>query len=199
MNINSLDNLFGEIPSFTIKSYAPNEAIFNQGEKASHIYAVEKGQVKLERPTIEGRSIIMYTAYSGDSFAEAALFSEAYHCNAIAACASVVHFYPKQEILDILLSNPQKFLEFTALLSSQVRSLRSKLELRNILSARDRILQYLLLTATPGQSSITIDSSLKDVAMELGLAQETLYRELSQLEEDGIISRDKKTIEFLKI
>jgi CRP-like cAMP-binding protein len=194
MNIHILDKLISDSTVIIIRSFEAEEYIFYQGDPAYHIFVVEKGQVKLTRYTIEGRSVVIQTAKAGESFAEAALFSEVYHCNAIATVPSQVIFYPKHQILNTLRQYPEKTEEFIALLAFQVRALRTRLELRNILSARERILHYFLLRATPDNPEVVIQDLLKDIAAELGLAHETFYRELAKLEKDGIIQRNGKKI-----
>jgi CRP-like cAMP-binding protein len=140
----------------------------------------------------------MYTANAGDSFAEASLFSDTYHCNAIATKDSLVHFYPRQKILEDLRSHPEKTEQLIALLASQVRTLRTKLEIRNILSARERILQFFYLSAHPDTGEIFLDISLKNLAEELGLAHETLYREMAKLDKEGIIKRKNNKVVLRK-
>ena len=193
MNIKTLDHLFFDNQSFKEKLYKPGELVFSQGDTAHNIFAVRKGQVKLERFTAEGRVVIMHVAEDGESFAEAALFSDIYHCNAIVTLPSIIHTYDKQQILDALDSDNDKAKEYIALLSRQIRHLRSKLELRNILSARERILQYFYLTAQDSKIVIP-DKTLKEIAADIGLAHETFYRELSKLEKDGSIKRAENKI-----
>ncbi len=194
MDLKTLDSLFNSTQKIKEQILLPGEYIFYQGDASCSIFAVIKGQICLERPTSEGRSVIMHTANSGDSFAEAALFSETYHCNAFATISTSIHTYPKQELLKILRAEPDKAEEYIALLSSQVRSLRSKLELRNILSAQERIMQYLSLIADPVSKEIKLTMTIKEYANELGLAHETLYRELAKLQTKGIIERTKEII-----
>ncbi len=189
MIIDTLDKLFFDASSVQKQNIAPGQYVFRQGDPAPNIYAVESGQVKLERYTLEGRNIIMHIANAGDSFAEAALSSEIYHCNATAIVPSIIHIYPKKNILRVLRSQPDKAEEYIALLASQVRALRTKLEIRNILSARERMLQHFFLIANPSTAEITLNMPHKEIAGELGLAHETFYRELSKLEKDGVIRR----------
>ena len=138
----------------------------------------------------------MYVARPGESFAEAALLSDVYHCNAVAVARSRIVLFPRDSVLWSLQSNSGVAERFILLLASQVRTLRSRLELRNILSARDRIMHYLLLTSPEGRF-VTLQTSLKDLAAELGLAHETLYRELARLEKDGLVKRQGNRIRIL--
>ncbi len=85
-----------------------------------------------------------------------------------------------------------------ALLAAQVRHLRLAVELRSIRSASDRVLQSFRLRADHNRR-VSLSGSLVDLAGELGLAHETLYRTLSSLEEEGSIRRLDKTTFLLSL
>jgi CRP-like cAMP-binding protein len=172
--------------------------VFHKGDIAKSIYTVEAGQIKLTRYTMEGRTVVLYRANAQQSFAEAALFSEVYHCNAIATMPSKINCYPKKQILEIFRQSPEKSEAFMALLANQVKTLRASLELRNILSASQRILEYFLLTASPVNYELTVCQPFKELAAEIGLAHETFYRTLAKLEKERIIKRNGKKIKVLQ-
>jgi CRP-like cAMP-binding protein len=173
------------------------EHLFREADPVKRLFAVEKGRIKMIRGTVEGREAVMHIALAGESFAEASLFARAYHCDAVAMAPSTVVSLPKEHILTVLHTDPVRMERFVALLSSQVRDLRTLLELRSVVSARERILQYLFLRSGGGCSEITLPSALKDAAAELGLAHETFYRELAALEREGVIARDGRRITLL--
>jgi CRP-like cAMP-binding protein len=174
------------------------ELLFEQGDPATHIYAVQEGCVKLIRYTEEGSAVCMHTAYAGESFAEAALFSEIFHCDAEAVLPSTVCCYPKDEIFAILAGYPERANKFIALLAGQVRSLRTLLEVRSIRNAKERIMQFLLLRANPQSNEVVQKGTYKDMARELDLAHETFYRSLTKLEKEGKIQRTPSAIKIIK-
>lgn len=195
-----LTAIFDQLAAATMqtRTLAPRESLFRQGEPARYVFAVESGHVTLARYLSNGKMVVMHTARAGETFAEAALFSEVYHCHAIADVTTHVRQYQKQDVLAGLQRDPALMLEYTALLSRQVQKLRTQLELRSIPSARERILQCLLLEAAPDTLRVELHTPLKELAARLGLAHETLYRELAQMEEDKVIARTDKTIKILK-
>lgn len=199
MRSTPFDELLSTITKPEIKSLTKKEMLFQQGDLATHIYAVKTGTVKLARYTIEGCSVTLHTANTGESFAEAALFSEIYHCNAVAISASTVLCYPKNKVLEILQTNAEKSKDFIALLTHQVRSLRALLELRSIRSAHQRIFQFLLLHADPQNHELKIKGTYKDMAHELGLTHESFYRSIAKLENEGTIQRTSSTIKIKKL
>ena len=198
MNISAFNDLLSDIANPDKKYLQQGELLFEQGDPAAHIFVVQKGCVRLLRYTHEGYAVPIYLAYAGESFAEAAIFSDIYHCNAEAVHSSAVWCYPKEKVLGILHTSPEKSDRFMALLTHQVRALRSLLELRSIRSAEKRVLQYLFLLADPQDLEIKRLGTYKDMAYELGLAHETFYRALAKLEKDGRIHRTPSTIKIIK-
>jgi CRP-like cAMP-binding protein len=83
---------------------------------------------------------------------------------------------------------------FMARLVRQVQALRSRLEIRNIRPAAERVRQYLLLLSRPGLATIVFDRPLKDVAAEIGLTHEAFYRALAVLANKGAIVRRGREI-----
>jgi CRP-like cAMP-binding protein len=174
------------------------ETLFNQGDRAVAIYRVDSGRLRLVRRTSDDHLVILHTARRAEFFAEAALFAETYHCDAVAAAPSRVRLYPKAEIIALLRTEPALAEAFMTRLAHQLQELRARMELRNIRSARERLLQYLRLRAGPdgrGRAcSIPVEGQLQDIAAEIGMTREALYRTLAALEADGSIARTQTAI-----
>jgi CRP-like cAMP-binding protein len=196
MSISAFNDLFSAITNPEDKTLQQGELLFEQGAPATHIFVVQKGCVRLVRYTMEGYAVPIYSAHAGDSFAEAAMFSDIYHCHAEAVHPSTVWCYPKEQVLGILHTSTEKSDRFMALLTHQIRSLRSLLEIRSILSARERVLQYLFLRANPQNLEIKRLGTYKDMAHEIGLTHETFYRTMAKLEKEGKIQRTQATIKI---
>ncbi|HEY9845875.1 MAG TPA: helix-turn-helix domain-containing protein, partial [Candidatus Caenarcaniphilales bacterium] len=102
--------------------------------------------------------------------------------------------YPKQPLLRALRDCPDLAEDFLERLVKKSQSLKARLELRSIRSARNRVLHYLLVEAQPGATTLNFDRPLKDVAGDLGLTPEVLYRTLARLEREGMITRSNQQI-----
>jgi CRP-like cAMP-binding protein len=85
-----------------------------------------------------------------------------------------------------------------AMLARQIMNLRTSLEQRNIHSARDRIRHYLAVNHAADGRSVLLTGTLKDLAANLGLTHESLYRTLAEMQEDGEIERLKGKIRLVK-
>nr|WP_200991954.1 Crp/Fnr family transcriptional regulator [Rhizobium rhizogenes]QCL10588.1 cyclic nucleotide-binding domain protein [Rhizobium rhizogenes] len=165
------------------------EHLFRQGDETFSIFEVESGRIRLIRHTIDSHLVILHTARKGELFAEAALFAHTYHCDAVAAAASRIRIYPKAALLAAFRRDPITSERFMAVLANQIHRLRARLEERNIRSARDRILHHLDLNVDVGTRALRLEGSLMDLAAELGMTHEVLYRTLADLEKDGSVGR----------
>jgi len=158
------------------------------------MYQVENGTVRLMRTDRSGREAVLQVASSGDTLAEASLFSSTYHCDAVATTESIVRLYPKAVLLAELQCDPKIAKAFAAMLAHQIMSLRTRLERRNIHSARDRVRHFLVLNVGADGRTVDLPGTLKELAADLGLTHEALYRTLARMEADGEIERTSSTI-----
>lgn len=170
--------------------------LFRQGDGVTAIYQVESGCLRLERTTSSGSTIVLHTARAGEMLAEAALFSRSYHCDAVALKESRVRVFPKAAVLARLEpGSPAHAL--LAVLARQLMRARQRIELRNIRSAKERVMLFLELGADRA-GGIALDGALQDLAAEIGLTREALYRTLASLERERRIARGSGAIRLTK-
>jgi CRP/FNR family transcriptional regulator, dissimilatory nitrate respiration regulator len=173
---------------------APGQALFQSGSRSAGFFEVVGGTVRLLRVDRSGREAVLQTASAGDTLAEASLFSTTYHCDAVAATDAIVRLYPKAVMLAELQGDPKIARAFAAMLARQVMTLRTRLETRNIHSARDRVRHYLAINAGADRQTVALPGTLKQFAADLGLTHEALYRTLARMEADGDIVRKGSVI-----
>ena len=172
-------------------------AVFRQGDPADAVFLVETGRVRLVRVLADGTPLVLYVAEVGESFAEASLSAAHYHCDAVAETDTVVLALPKADLLSALATDPAECLALALALAAQVRDLRARLELRNIRSATERVLAWLRLHASGNPPCMPIHRSWTQVADELGLTREVVYRALAMLDRQGRISRDATIVRLM--
>jgi len=177
---------------------ADRQVLFHKGELAQAIFWLKSGQIRLLHYRIDGLAVNHYRIQAGESFAEVALFMNTYDCTAIAETASRVAFIPKHLVLKALNQHPCLAEAVMTQLAGRLQQVKILLELRSIRSARDRTLQYLLLSMQPEQLSMNLNQPLRGIAEELALTPEAISRALSQLEEEGIIARQRRKIQLLQ-
>lgn len=138
----------------------------------------------------EGEAIAIHRAFSGECFAEASLFSETYHCDAVAVMNSQIVRLDKAMTLEWLNNDPAFSQAFNAHLAHQVQSYRRLLELRSIRSAKERVYVAIQEGLLKGQ--------INSFAAQIGLTHEATYRALSSLVKSGRLDRKARGQFILK-
>ena len=170
------------------RSVPAGTTLFRQGDSAIGIFVLVAGCLRLVRVTPDGGTVTLHLARPGETFAEPSLFSKHYHCDALADTDCVVGMYPKAKLISQLRADPEALWNFTHELARRLQGLRQRYELKQIRSAPERVLQFLRLRCDEN-GRLRAAGTLKDVAIELGLTHEALYRTLTTLEQRGLISR----------
>jgi CRP-like cAMP-binding protein len=181
----------------TVRRLQSGQPLFSQGDAAAAVFGVEEGSVRLQRRTYDGRSVTLHTARAGELLAEASLFADCYHCDARALESARVRVFPKPNLLRAVCERPEVAQLLLEILAKQVQALRFAVELRNARSARDRLLLYIELKAGP-DGAVALRRPLQDIAAEIGLTREALYRTLADCERRGVLRREAGSIQLLK-
>lgn len=149
------------------------DVLFRQADPTTGFYRVEAGSVTLERTTKIGDRLTLHRAAAGDLFAEASVFSDQYHCDAICSEGGKVQVFSKAVTLDLMVRNIDFASAFTKLLAKQVQSYRFLLEITAIKSSEERVLAAV--------SAGYLDGPVTQFATRIHLTQETCYRALRTL------------------
>ncbi|CUH17288.1 putative signal-transduction protein containing cAMP-binding and CBS domains [Jannaschia seosinensis] len=154
---------------------AAGETLFAAGEDVANIYMVRSGRVHLHRHTTHGAQMVLQNAGPGGVVAEASAYSSRYHCDAVAAEESVVAGLPKSRFLSALADDPAIAASWSAMLARSVQAARFRSEIRSLPKVADRLDAWL------GEgNSLPEKGRWQEVAAELGITREALYRELAR-------------------
>ncbi len=158
---------------------AQGDHVFRQGDPTKGIFFVKSGNVCLTRVTESGNAVTIHNAQPGDMFAEASIYSERYHCDAICSAPSEVIRISKRDIL-LRWREDAMFSEgITKRLAIQVQDYRQLLTLHAVKSANERALLAVALGKLTG--------SVTQFASQIGLTRETCYRALRELSDQGLL------------
>jgi CRP-like cAMP-binding protein len=186
----SLERLFGRRQ---VRKLARGERLFRQGEPAAAVYLILRGRLRMVRHLASGDRMTIHTGRTGELFAEGALFSDVYQCDAIAAVPTRVRACSKAEMLAAIGDSPSTMLALLEQITHLLHRARAMRELRNIRSAGERVLHHLRLSASK-DGTVVFDRPLLEVAQDLGLTREAYYRALAALTRAGAIKRIDRTI-----
>lgn len=180
------------------RTVARGEAIFRHGARARHVYHLRRGRVLLHRFGPAGEEVIIHAAAAGEFFAEASLHSDRYHCTAVAAAHGEVGAIDAAALRQRLRTDPRFALQWVERLSQQLREVRARVERLSLKSASERVRHLLVSRGRGTPPRLAVEGTLRQLAAELGLTPEALYRTLAAMQRDGRVERRAGSIVLLR-
>jgi CRP/FNR family nitrogen fixation transcriptional regulator len=185
-------------------SFAKDEEIYGQGERADLVYRMISGTVRTSRFMADGRRPIGDFYYPGDVFGLETTGSHSMAAEALSDC--VILAASRQAMLAAGGADELKDLMWDA----TVRDLESAREHLTLLvrkSASERVASFLLgLAQRRGETAVELAMGRQDMADYLGLTIETVSRMITQLQSSGVVEfescrrfrvRDREALEDL--
>lgn len=149
--------------------------LFHGGDAVRAMFRVVEGAVDLTRVTGAGAPVVLQRARSGQVLAEASAYSARYHCDARAVSAAVVQAVPVAAFRARLAAEPALAAGWAAHLAQAVQTARLRAEIRTLRTVAERLDAWL------GEGgAVPARGARQDLAAELGVTREALYRELSR-------------------
>ena len=149
-------------------------SLFRRDDAVRAVHQVASGQVRLTRHVADGRTLILQRAGPGEILAEASLFADRYHCDAVAEGEAKVLTLDREMLRARLVERPDVLMALTGRFAREIQRLRARLELARLVRVADRLDVWLALNGDRD------GRSWKDVAIEIGVSPEALYRELGK-------------------
>jgi len=180
------------------RTYDAGEAVFRLGAAARHVHFLAEGRVTLSRFGPRGEEVAIHAARAGEFFAEASLHSERYHCTAVVARPALVASIPSDELRALLRRDAEFAMQWLAIVSRQLRQARTRVERLCLKGARERVRHLLLTEGSGAAHRYTLHGSVKDLAVDLGLTHEALYRTLAAMERENLILREEGSLVLVR-
>lgn len=168
----AVEALFVRAPVWRLASGA---VLFRAGDAVERMFLVRSGSVDLVRHGVGGATLILHRAGAGAVLAEASAWSDCYHCDAGARVASEVAALPRVTFVATLERDARLACAWAAVLARSVQATRLKAEIRTLRSVGERLDAWL------GEGgSFPERGRWQELAQELGVTREALYRELAR-------------------
>lgn len=148
--------------------------LFRREEPVVSVFVVRSGKIALERPMKDGSSFTLHVASAGMAIAEASLFADAYHCDAVARSPAAVAALPRATFLSALRRSPDAALGLISAHAREIQAQRARTEILRMRRVSDRLDAWLDLYGAPEKGGWA------GVAGEIGVSQPALYRELAR-------------------
>lgn len=180
------------------KHFSEGETIYSPGEMTDSLLILNTGKIKIYRLSETGKEQLIRIVMPGQFTGELALFKEGrYEAFAEAIEDSDCCMISYQDFRNLLLQHPSIAIEMLGTLADRLGSSEQQTAWATTETVHERLIHYLhsLAKETEKPSIVELGMSKKDLASYLGTTSETLSRELTRLEREGIIQE----IEYRKI
>ena len=174
-----------------IADYVEGAWVFRQGELPRAFFSVLAGGVRLSRTKPDGREQVIHRLRSGQSFAEAAVMNmRAYPVHAVATSTPTQLLeIGREPLLALFDADPKLARAMVASLSSRLVRMVQRIDDLMIPDLEKRLARYLV--DLPGETSadgttVELPMRKKDLAAFLGIAPETLSRQLKRWRDGGL-------------
>ncbi len=164
------------LPGGKERQLAAGGFLFHQGDCVEALFAVQAGEIRLVRHQTDGSSLTLQRAHAGSILAEASLYSEYYHCHAIAPQPARVYALPKETVLARLRSDGEFARHWQGYLARAVQQARLRSELLALKTVAARLDGWLSWQG----GALPPKGEWKTLAEQLGVSPEALYREIAR-------------------
>src|SRR6056297_2155394 len=179
--------------------FESGENILQAEEKLERFYFFVEGKLKVYTFQENGRSLLLSFYTKFDTIGEVELFKDLKVTNPVDAITDSYLLSISAEILK------EKAFDYPPFLRYIIRSIIDKLNDLSTQSSfnllyplKNRLASFLWMHNT-GDKEIILKDSFKEIAEYLGTTYRHLHRELKELEDDGLIRRNKKMISIENI
>ena len=177
------------------------EGLFFQGEEARGFFMVLRGRIKVFRLSPQGQEYVMRVAGSGETLAEAAVFSgKSYPASAEALEDSQLYYFITSDFIRLIRREPQLALNMMSGLSLLLRHLAQQVEDLSLKEVSSRLARYILDQARNGTAPLAaglqVPLAMKKnlLASRLGTIGETLSRTLAKMKQRGVLEIIKDVV-----
>ncbi|WP_197089211.1 Crp/Fnr family transcriptional regulator [Puniceibacterium sp. IMCC21224] len=139
-------HIFDDAP---LRAVEQGMVLFRRGDSITSMYLVQSGAVALERPLEDGTVLTLHVAMAGNALAEASLFAEAYHCDAVVRAPAQVAIMPRANFLSALHNQPGAALSLIETHAREVQAQRARIEILRLRRVSDRLDAWLDVHGEP--------------------------------------------------
>jgi len=180
-----------------------HQAIFNEFDKAQHVFNVTEGAVKIYKLLSDGRRQITGFLFPGDFLG--LTHNETYAYSAEALGPTKLCRFPREKLEGLLDDMPSLEQRLLGMASHELAAAQDQMILLGRKSAKERVVSFLLMLSNsavrhgrPG-NPVSLPMTRNDMGDYLGLSLETVSRAFTQLKTQGLIQLlDERQVRLIK-
>lgn len=170
----NLGELLDRLPA-TDRQFVAGAHIFRQGAKVLALHRIIDGAAHLVRHQPNGAVLVLQRAGPASILAEASMFSERYHCDAVAVASTRTRAIAKPVLRAALARDFDLAEAWAAYLAREVQATRMRAEILSLRTVADRLDSWIA-----ARGELPAKGEWRSLAADIGTSPEALYRELAR-------------------
>ena len=187
-------NIALENVEYAVRNKTKGEAIYDTLSGTPSIGVIAKGIVSVRSLAYDGNTLLLTQLKKGDCFGICNLFASKPLPTYLECQNDVSIIYiAKDYFVQLMQLHPLIAIKYATLCNEKILFLNDRIEFTQINSCKDKIIRYLLLN-TDDQGLCQLNYTKQTLANLLGVSRSSLFRELANLQNQQLITINKKTI-----
>jgi CRP-like cAMP-binding protein len=183
------------------RRYAAGELVFAEGDPCAGLYVVESGHIRIFKSSSAGREQVLSIDGPGSSVAELPVFDGGnYPASGSAVEDATLLLVRKQDFQALCLAHPEVALKVLRIVGARLRRLVTIIEELSFTTVRRRLASFLFRLAqhegkrTVDGIEILLPAGNQELAAQIGTVRELVSRNLSRLQQEGILKVDGRSV-----
>ena len=180
----------------SIQHFEKDEVLLRQGDPYENLFLLLKGRCISRMTDFKGRELKIERFDPGAVFAPAVLFASANDMpGSVIACSQAeTAVFSKDSVLFLCSQYRQIQENFLTLLSDKFLFISKRLETMSFKTIREKLANYLLGLRQNAEGDIQLPVSVEELSAFFGVSRPSLSRVFGALEDEGILSKDQRTV-----
>lgn len=184
---------------FQVKKFKKEEVVAISGETVNNLYIVLAGCVRGEMIDYSGKTIKIEDVEAPKPLAAAFLFGKENKFPVTVTANSDVKILsvPVPEFLKLLQLNARILKNYLDSMSTRTQFLTQKLHFLSFKTIKEKMAHFLLTQAGDRLHSVELNHTQQQLAGLFGVTRPSLARVLSEMQNEGLIKMERKTVTLL--
>jgi CRP-like cAMP-binding protein len=190
--------LFGNL-QFQIKSYQKDDVLAIQGDEVNRLMIILQGSARGEMTDFSGHIIKIEDVAAPKPLAGAFLFGNdnRFPVDVVANEPVRVLVIYRDEFLKLLRMNETVQMNYLNLVGSKAQFLSRKIKFLSFKTIKGKIAHYLIALKQEDGGTFRLPASQQELADLFGVARPSVARALGELEQEGLIAAQNRTVKIL--
>lgn len=198
LDANAIERIIAETPH-AIKTFTKKSLLALSGEEVTQAMLLLKGKLQGEMLDFSGNSLKIEELNPPQMVAAAFLFGQQsrFPVNLSALADGELLSIKKRDFTAMLSREPQVLNNYLNIVSSKAQFLSRKITFLKFKTIREKLAFFLLQHVKQGIKSIELQQSQTSLAELFGVARPSLARTIGEMETEGVLSWNRRTVEIL--